>query len=114
MSKKDSLGNGQPPSRATKNLTAVVKSAISFDQRLWQQKASFYFRSNYVPVPKNGAQMHQFDPQWMTSGSSEAQGSTVKIFSVPALYKQGTSEGENYSNHVVICKAHVDCLGGGA
>lgn len=119
-SKKDGLGNGQP-SRATENLTAIVRSAIAFDQALWQQKASFHFRTSYSTMSKGGAKTYKFDPYWMISGLSEAhdavligQGNTVKLFSVPALLKQGTSEGENYSHDVVLCKAHVDCLIGGA
>ena len=117
-SKKDSAGNGQP-SRAAENLASIVRAAIAFDHLLWQQKACFNFRG-CASVLKTGGKVYKFDAHWMTSGVLEthavvlvARENTVRLFSVPALYKKGTSEGDNYSNNVVLCKAHVDCSGSG-
>jgi hypothetical protein len=102
--------------KRTDNLAAIVRTAVAFDLLLFQQKAGFDFSK--IP-PEVGGKLFQFSSEWMAGDNiSEGEeqnlmrkGITAKLFCAPALYKFGTSEGENYGESVVICKAVVDCLG---
>ena len=100
--------------KGTNNLAAIVRAAVAFDLLLFQQKAGFDFTEI---SPEVGGKF-QFTSEWMAGdNNSEGEeqnlmrkGITAKLFCAPALYKYGTSEGENYGESLLICKAVVDCL----
>lgn len=95
------------------NLAAIVRSAVAFDLLLWQQKAYFPLRRYYPALQAS----NPFDSYWMTADMSESNDRLleerrchVNLFSAPALYKHGSSDGENYDEGIVLCKAVVHCL----
>ncbi|PVH75765.1 hypothetical protein DL98DRAFT_643617 [Cadophora sp. DSE1049] len=95
------------------NLATIVRSAVALDLLLWQQKAYFPFRIYYP----NSQALHPFSSFWMTADLSEGNDRLLEerrcianLFSAPALYKDGTSDGENYGESIVLCKACVHCL----
>lgn len=98
------------------NLAAIISSAVALDLTLWQQKALFTFGRPYLQFQARD-KLPIFNSSWMTADLPEAdedilmaERPKVKLLCVPALHKVGTSEGDNYNDGVVICKAVVDCL----
>jgi hypothetical protein len=98
------------------DLFSIVKAAVALDLLFWQQKARFEFQASY-PTLGNEERAVTFDPSWMKVDLVEVseeklwrKQAAVSIFCAPALYKYGTTDGNDYGNYSVICKAVVDCL----
>ncbi|KAF4634500.1 hypothetical protein G7Y89_g3598 [Cudoniella acicularis] len=94
-------------------LASIVRAAVDLDRHIWQQKANFQWHGAETTAQLEGRA--RFDPAWMEPVSITREEdlvrarATARLFCAPALIKCGTSEGDNYDQELVICRAVVDC-----
>jgi hypothetical protein len=112
IDKKDVLGNSEHK-RVSNDLASIVRAAVDLDHLLWKQKAKFEF---YYPRFEVQGTSLKFTSSWMTPDDPEAneemlvrKGYKAQLFCAPALFKYGTSEGDNFEQRFVIREAVVNC-----
>lgn len=96
------------------NLQTIIETAVALDLHLWQQKANFEFL-HWSPHPSRQRDDPTFHPGWMKidrvvvpEETLQRKKTRVHLFCAPALEKQGSTDGNNYDEKVIICKAVVD------